>query len=306
MPRRTAKTARTRNLRARKVLLLALVGMGLSGIPARAAGAASAPVVVSEDARAGGVALSVRLVERLSEADLRALTETTIKAQSPGKAVLSVAYYLPGENLAMQPWAEARVMPEIKLSIHGLRRDEVEALRASTAADPRPLLGAWLTSPPALPGKISIWRDKGKVFAEWQVRSGQTTVDEVREWRSNRGRRFEISGADGGYYLILGNGALELGDKTHVVAVAERLNIEKVQQAAKNPAAPVVHAPPKLAAPAREPVSAAAAEAAPKHTAKAPVKQPNRRPADAARKGRGGKGLTADANAPLSGSFFQN
>ena len=76
----------------------------------------------------------------------------------------------------------------------------------------------------------TIWREADrKVYAEWHLRNGSKNVDELIETRSQRGRRYQIVGADGGYYLGLWNGTLELGDKDNVIAFAERLQYEKAR-----------------------------------------------------------------------------
>ncbi len=248
-------------------LAVAMISFGIGiGTAATAASGRPAYRVVSEDLEGEVRKVAVRLDGRAGDADLTAIAGALRAKKTAGKVPQTVAFYLPGMSLSEAPWADVRFDPAAKVVILGLRFDEELAFRTEAASDPRPLAGVWLTSPPAIPGKLSIWRERsGKAFAEWQLRNGQKTIDELIETRSQRGRRFEIKGSDGGYYLALWNGALELGDKAQVIAVAERLTID-APQVAKSPAvtgpvAPAIIAPAATtgAAAAADPVTAVAA-----------------------------------------------
>ncbi|MEQ1671771.1 MAG: hypothetical protein ABL893_12990, partial [Hyphomicrobium sp.] len=159
---------------------------GLAGNPAYK--------IISQDGAAGALRVSVRLDSRQSEADLKAIANE-VRARLPAqKVVRSVAFYLAGMPLSAAAWAEVSEQPVQKVSVAGLRLEEEVAYRAQAASDNRNRVGVWLTSPPALPGRLTIYRDaNGKVFAEWQLRSGQTTTDALIETRSNRGRRYDIT-----------------------------------------------------------------------------------------------------------------
>ena len=184
--------------------------------------------IVSDDNAMGLRRVTVRIDRRLSESDLRAVSETVRKTQKAGAAVDTVTFYLPAMKLAQGPWAQQQLGTSGKITILGLRLDEENAYRAEALSELRPVIGMWLTSPPAMPGRLTIWRDRnGKTFAEWRLRNGQKTVDELNEQHSSRGRRFDIAGASGAYYLATWGGELELGDTSSVIAVAERLVIEK-------------------------------------------------------------------------------
>lgn len=195
---------------------------------ATAAAAAPAYQILSEDIQAGNRSISVRINGRLNEADLASLADTLQRQKAPEKAASHVKYYLPAMPLNDAPWAVVAYEPTHSVTINGLRLDEEEAFRAKVESDPRNIVGVWLTSPPAVPGKLTIWRETNRnIYAEWQLRNGTKTIDQLVETRSQRGRRYNIVGADGAYYLGLWNGALELGDKDNVIAIAERLKFEK-------------------------------------------------------------------------------
>ncbi|MFN0217559.1 MAG: hypothetical protein ACKVP4_01965 [Hyphomicrobium sp.] len=210
--------------------LFVIVAGCLAAEPVRA-GADVQPAfkIVSEDSRDAGVALSVRLEARLTDAELKSLADGLRLRRPAGKPqVTALNVYLKGMDLDAAPWAEVRFAPDARVTVKGLRRDEEDAYRAQATADLRTIVGVWLTSPPALPGMLLIYRDKERrQYAEWSLRNGQKTVDEVYESIGGRGRRYDIAGSGGGYYLALWNGALQLGDKGSIIAVAERLTFEK-------------------------------------------------------------------------------
>lgn len=202
--------------------------------PVRAASEAQpAFKIVSEDARDAGAALSVRIQGRLSEADLKRLADEVRQRRPAGKPPIStLAVFLPGMEIVGPPWAEATFAPDARVVVNGLRRDEEDAYRAAASTDVRDVVGVWLTSPPAPPGVLTIYREPGRrLFAEWRLRNSHKTIDEVYESVGNRGRRYDIVGSGGGYYLALWSGGLQLGDRSSVIAVAERLHFEKRTEA---------------------------------------------------------------------------
>lgn len=185
--------------------------------------------IVSEERRDSGAALAVRLQRRLSEVDLKGLADALrLKRPANKSRVETVAFFLPGSSLSSHAWAVARFDPDARVTIAGLRREDEDAYRAVAANDQRMVIGVWLTSPPALPGMLTIFRDRDRrIFAEWRLRSGQKTLDEVHQSIGSHGKRYDIAASGGGYYLALWDGALQLGDGNAVIAVAERLVFEK-------------------------------------------------------------------------------
>ncbi|MGB4865411.1 MAG: hypothetical protein WBP38_05905 [Hyphomicrobium sp.] len=211
------------------VLLLAL--------PVSAVWASPAYRVVSEDGDSAALRVTVRLDARQSEADLQAIADE-VRAHLPTtKVVRSVLFYLPATALTEKAWAEVRLSTPPVVTISGVRLDEEAAYRAEVASDTRPRVGVWLTSPPALTGRLTIYRDKtGQPFAEWRLRSGQMTTDALKELRTNQGRRFVIVDSDGGYYQLSSNGTLELGVEGRKIAIAEPLKIASPAVAVRSPA----------------------------------------------------------------------
>lgn len=209
--------------------------------------------IVSVDGDAGARKLSVRIDNRLSEPAAKELAKALSEKPKTGERIATVNFYLPGGELSEGPWGVARIEAAgVQLNVLGLRAEEEAAFRAEAEADTRDVAGVWLTSPPALPGKLTIVRGaKGRFFAEWHLRSGQKTTDELTMSRASRGTRYDVAGGDGAYYLAAWNGSLQLGDATRIIATAEKLIVEKkpapVASNKKEPAAVKAQVPAQAA-----------------------------------------------------------
>ena len=218
---------------------------------------------VSEDISEQRRAVYVRVERRVDESDLLA-----IAAQVEGKAKKPFArtyvnFILPGMPVNQAAWASVLFAPEPKLMVHGLSRSDEALFYAEHQADRRFLLGSWLTSPPAAPGRLTIYADHGKVFAEWRLRSGQKTVDELRDSTVKATRRFDVPG--GGYYVLTRSGDLEIWEKTALIATAERIRVEQ-----GSPLMPVASRP--------TPSRVASAQSAPSMSRLAGLAMPAERP----------------------------
>lgn len=188
----------------------------------------AAAKIVSEDGAKEQRRMSLRLDARVPEADLKTIAAGLRDKAPEGRKPVSFAFYLPAMTLSQAPWADVRLMPEPRVTINGLRYEEVKAFAAEAARDNRDVIGHWLTAPPALPGKLTIWRDAaGGRHADWTLRTGTKTSDELDEIKTGRGRRFEIKGSNGGYYLATWAGPLELGEGKVVIASAERIAVDR-------------------------------------------------------------------------------
>ena len=122
----------------------------------------------------------------------------------------------------------ARPMAQhLKIVVNGLTAEEEQAFAAEVENDHPQRSRCVVDRRPAVPGRLMIFREKNRLFAEWRVRGGHRTVDEVVESRGSRGHRFDIPGDDSQYYVMLPGGALELRDKTALIAVAERIPLAK-------------------------------------------------------------------------------
>lgn len=226
----------------RHVIPVALVALTLLGSLPVASFAAEPPRIVSEDVSLDRRVLAVRLPGRLAEVDLRALAHNLHKTGKLTRDRTLIRFYLGTSPLDTTPWAVAAFQPDLKITFPGLTLEEEQALVAELASDRRTLLGAWLTAPPAVAGRVAIFRDKGTVFAEWRLRNGLKTVDELVESRSGRGHRYDVKGESRGHFVVTPQGDLELREGDTLVATGERITVPRAAPlpvAARVPAGPV-------------------------------------------------------------------
>lgn len=263
--------------------LLACCLLASGAMPAQAAGAGGHKIV-SVDGPKTARKLAVRLPARGTQADLQALARTLAGRMKSGEGIATIDFYLRGMELNAMPWARATLQPADKIEIFGMRAEEEAALRAQAALDTRDVVGVWITAAPALPGLLTIYRKGPRAYAaEWQLKSGKKTSDDLTVSRESRGQRFDVTGGDGAYYLAAWSGDLLLGDRTRVIAVAERLAVEPAKPAAAQAARAVPALSPAAAAknatqtaPASTQASAEAALALPAEAPPAAKARPRR------------------------------
>ncbi|MEQ1695336.1 MAG: hypothetical protein ABL901_05775 [Hyphomicrobiaceae bacterium] len=215
-----------------KIRLIAMLGVA-AGLVVSVPGAVQADMrelpaynSISEDLSEQRRAVYVRVDRRIDEDDLlRIASQIEARGKRPF-ARTYVNFILPGMPVNQGAWASVLFAPDPKVMVHGLSRSDEELFLSEHRADGRPLLGSWLTSPPAAPGRLTIYSDHGKVFAEWRLRGGQKTVDELHDSTVKSVRRFDVPG--GGYYALTRSGELEIWDKTTLIATAERIRPENL------------------------------------------------------------------------------
>ena len=190
--------------------------------------------IVAVDGTPAARMLAVRLDARLPQKDLKDLSLAVAASRKKGDTVAGLRFYLPGNELSQDPWATAQIDgANVQLNVLGLRAEDEAQYRAEAQSETRDVVGVWITSPPALPGKLTILRTaKGGFMAEWHLRSGQKTTDQLMLSRSSRGQRYDVVGGEGAYYLATWSGPLQLGDATRIIAYGEKLVIEKKPAAA--------------------------------------------------------------------------
>jgi hypothetical protein len=227
----------------------------MAAAPATPVAAAMPAYDIAHDATSDGRrTVGVRLERRLDDATLVRIATAVHARSAPGVSRARVTFLLPGQAVA-DPWATVVLSPEPRVTIHGLSVADVDALTAEHRADQRTMVGSWLTSPPAPPARLTIYRSGGRLLAEWRLRNGQRTVDDVQETASDAGRRYVVAG--GGSFLVVRSGELQIWDGTTRIATAERIRAEP-------PPAP--------------PAAAGAAAIAPRGTDTAPSTGPQRSP----------------------------
>ena len=185
--------------------------------------------------------VEVTLPKRIAEAELIRIAGDVRAREKTAYERTVVNFYLPGMQIGQGAWAVATYNPTFKLNIAGLRLDEAQAAAAEAAADTRNLIGAWLTAPPAAPGRLTLYRRGGKIFAERRLRDHSISTAEVIEGRDTRGRRY--SPVEGGtdFFLLTWSGEMELHDGATLIAAAERIPLRA--EVAASPVVAVTNAP---------------------------------------------------------------
>lgn len=224
---------------------LCLVATALS-VPSRAEDQALPPhQVFAEESHEKRHSVSVRIERRLDESDAVRVATTLLRRATPAPARSNVNFFLPGMAMSQGAWAMVSFNPRPKFVVFGLKLEDERALIAEHRADKRPLLGSWLTSPPAAAGRLSIYSEAGKIFAEWRLRNGQRTIDEVQDVSTANMRRFLVPG--GGNYTLSRSGDLEIWSGQTLVAIGERIRERSpaavVSTASTSPRAAVTGAP---------------------------------------------------------------
>lgn len=205
-----------------RALLAAMMAASLA-IPAAAQ--APAPYRIVADQRGDtSRTVDVRIERRLDESELSVIANAIADRDAKPATRITINFVLPSARQGDAPWASATLHREVKLKVAGLRLEEERLFRAEAQADRRAVIGSWLTSTPATPGRVTIYREDNRLFAEWRMRSGVTTRDEVRETKVATGRRFDLrSGVGDDHFIMIGNGDLEMRAKGTLITVAERI-----------------------------------------------------------------------------------
>ena len=180
--------------------------------------------VIAEEKSEANRTVDVRIERRIDEADVTAIANAIVNRETKPYMRTIVNFVLPMAKPGEPPWASASLVRELKVKIPGLRLDEERQFLSEARADRRDVIGSWLTSTPATPGRLTIYRENKRLYAEWRMRSGVRTQDEVAETRTSSGRRFDLKlAANDDHFVIMAGGDLEIRAKGAVIAVGERI-----------------------------------------------------------------------------------
>ena len=198
--------------------------------------------IVSEDLSpaTGARYAAVMLPRRIAEAEITRIADLVRAKEKVAHEKTVINFYLPGMKIGHGAWAAATYQPNLKVAIVGLRLDEELSAIAEATADRRAVVGVWLMAPPATPGRLTIFKDGAKTFAEWRLRSGAKSVEQLVDSRDPKGHRLTPASGGNDHYLLGWNGELELRDGQSVIATGERLpgfgDKEATKESPKGPA----------------------------------------------------------------------
>lgn len=169
--------------------------------------------------------LDVRLNRKVPEHVLR-LIAMDLKERDPGKYERTfILYYLPGMKVGAGAWATTHFNPTLEVRILGLTIEREEALTKEPADKSGEVVGEWLDESPVIGGKITIYRQNGKLYMEHKYKDGSSSKEEMVEKASSSARRFEKKppSSFGEYYVIDREGNLEIRDREGLIATARKI-----------------------------------------------------------------------------------
>ena len=169
--------------------------------------------------------IEVSLERRAGEAELMRIAGEVKARGARSNERTIVNFHLGTTKVSGTPWAVARFKPDTRVLVIGLRLDEEERYVAEARADKRSLVGVWLTSSPLSPGKMTLYREGGRLYAEWRLRGGQISVLELAGHPVRGNRLTDKSAKSRDNFVLLGNGELEVRDGDQLVGVAERVSL---------------------------------------------------------------------------------
>jgi hypothetical protein len=180
--------------------------------------------IVAEEKTEASRTVDVRIDRRIEETDVTAIANAIVNREPKPFNRTVVNFVLPLAKPGEPPWASATLVRDLRVKIPGLRLDEERQFIGEARADKREVIGHWLTSTPATPGRITIFRESKRLYAEWRMRSGVRTQDEVTETRTSSGRRFDLKqAANDDHFVMTPGGDLEIRSKGQMIALGERI-----------------------------------------------------------------------------------
>ena len=209
-----------------KPTLLAAIALVLAA-PVAADTAPAYRVVVDQKGDAART-VEVRLDRRLDNIELSAIVNAIIDREPRAYPRTTVNFLLETTRPADGPWASATSLRETQIRVPGLTAEEERGYRADAASDRRNVIGSWLTSTPATPGRLTLYREHDRLMLDWQMRGSLARVSELAETPIPAGTRLDhIDGTFETHFILSRDGALEIHAKGTLITVAERISGER-------------------------------------------------------------------------------
>jgi len=181
--------------------------------------------IIGSDAVPGVIRnLDVRLSRKVSEQILRAIA-LKLKAQPPPYDRTMIYYYLPGMTVGAGAWATTHFTPDLEVRILGLTVDDENKLVTEPEPTNRETIGRWLDETPFIGSRITIFREKGKLFIEQTYKDGSGHKKELVERKSPLGRLFKEGerSRNGDHWILVSNGNLQVRDNNGLIGTAAKI-----------------------------------------------------------------------------------
>ncbi len=183
-------------------------------------------VLFTEASRGIKRMLTVRLSKKVSESTLRAIALELKARDSRDYKRTFIAYYLPGMTVGAGAWATTHFDPDLNVRILGLTLEQEERLVAEPSPASVEVIGRWLDESPFLGARITIFREKSKLFIQRNFKDGSVLKQELVERRTQRGRRFDPVQREsaGDHWVLRSNGNLETRDREGLISTAKKID----------------------------------------------------------------------------------
>ncbi len=169
--------------------------------------------------------LDVRINKKVSKDTLRAIA-LKLKAQdSRSHERTFICYVLPGMEVGSGAWATTHFNPNLEVRILGLTAEQEEALKRQPDDRSEQVIGSWLDETPFIGGRITIFRQKAKLFMERTFKDGSSIKKKIVTKASTSGKKFEDKEENGfgEYYWIDERGNLQFWDQDGWISTAKRI-----------------------------------------------------------------------------------
>ncbi len=169
--------------------------------------------------------VDVRLERRITKNQLTALAHEINNLNKKSYKRTFILYYLPGMRVDAGAWASTHFNPNLKVEILGATIEQAQKLTKPIALNNnQELIGNYFNDRGDLSCRISIFKEKGKIFKQDTYNDGSQGTQELKESRSDRGLRLdEIERNDfGEYYVINSDGNLEFWDAQGLIKTLKK------------------------------------------------------------------------------------
>jgi hypothetical protein len=169
--------------------------------------------------------IEVRLSKKISEQDLRSLAMELKKSEKKSYERTFIMYLLPGMKVGSGAWATTHFNPDLEVHILGLTVSQEQKMAQDVKSESRDVVGIWADERPYVGAKLTLFRDKGKVFLETKYADGSESLDEMIEAKGSTGTKLvEKGGNEHGEYLVLDrNGNLRAGGGNGIFLTYKKL-----------------------------------------------------------------------------------
>ena len=168
------------------------------------------------------------LVERVSETDLRRISEAIRLLDNRPYRRTFISYRIEGEATDGMYWAMAEFDPELELTVLGITAEQYAQIhKRYLASDTGRTLGVWVDLSPIVGGRVRLFELEGRMYVE--TRLGHVArSEEVRGSTLESGVRLEpveVNNA-GDHWFLSSSGELEIRDSQGLIARAKRLRVQ--------------------------------------------------------------------------------